>query len=168
MSEDAFRWIVVIGVLLAAMAFILQAAFVYGMYRVAKASEEKLTPLLEAAAPILGTVRRFVDENGPKLSAAIENASETVKTVREQVDRLGEVVKEVGDRARAQIARIDGAVDQTVEQLGNASHTMKSAITRPAREVNGLVNGLRAALSVYAHGRRESVDHATQDEEMFI
>src|SRR5437879_13610852 len=56
MSEDAFRWIVVIGVLLAAMAFILQAAFVYGMYRVAKASEEKLTPLLEDAAHFLGPV----------------------------------------------------------------------------------------------------------------
>src|SRR5207302_10933643 len=109
------------------------------------------------------TVRRFVDENGPKLSAAIENASETVKTVREQVDRLGEVVKEVGDRARAQIARIDGAVDQTVEQLENASHTMKTAITRPAREVNGLVNGLRAALSVYAHGRRERSEEHTSE-----
>ena len=28
--------------------------------------------------------------------------------------------------------------------------------------------GLKTAISVYSHGRRQSVDHATQDEEMFI
>ena len=35
-------------------------------------------------------------------------------------------------------------------------------------EVNGVVSGLRAAFSTLARGNRASVDHATQDEEMFI
>jgi len=37
------------------------------------------------------------------------------------------------------------------------------------REVNGLAAGISAAVSALVHGsRRPSVDHATQDEEMFI
>jgi len=34
--------------------------------------------------------------------------------------------------------------------------------------VDGIMQGIRAAVAVMAQGRRESVDHATQDEEMFI
>src|SRR5207247_8708314 len=85
-----------------------------------------------------------------------------------QVNRLGEVVKEVSDRARAQVARIDGAVDQTVEQVQQASDVVKQAILGPVKQVDGIMHGIRAAISVVAHRRRESVDHAAQDEGMYI
>jgi hypothetical protein len=74
----------------------------------------------------------------------------------------------VSDRARAQVARIDGAVDETVEQVQQASDVVKQAILGPVKQVDGIMHGIRAAISVVAHSRRESVDHATQDEEMFI
>ncbi len=68
----------------------------------------------------------------------------------------------------AQVARIDGAVDQTVDQVQQAGDAVKHAILKPVKQMDGLVHGIRAAISVVAQGRRESVDHATQDEEMFI
>ncbi len=95
-------------------------------------------------------------------------AAEVVKSLHVQVDRMSEVVKDVSDRARAQVARIDGAVDITVDQVQQASETVKQAILAPVRQVDGIMHGIRAAISVVAQGRRESVDHATQDEEMFI
>ena len=168
MSEDVFRWVITIGVFLAAVAFVLQAFAVFAMYRVTKATQDKLLPVAEALAPMLGTVRRFVDENSPKFSQMTTDAAEALKTLHEHVDRLGEVVKEVTDRARAQVARIDGAVDVTIEQVQAASENVKAAILRPVKQVDGIMHGIRAALSVVAHSRRESVDHATQDEEMFI
>jgi methyl-accepting chemotaxis protein len=109
-----------------------------------------------------------VDENTPKFSQMTTDMSAVVKSLHEQVNRLGEVVKEVSDRARAQVARIDGAVDQTVEQVQQASDVVKQAILGPVKQVDGIMHGIRAAISVVAHSRRESVDHATQDEEMFI
>ena len=112
--------------------------------------------------------RRFVDENTPKFSQMTTDMSAVMKSLHEQVNRLGEVVKEVSDRARAQVARIDGAVDQTVEQVQQASDVVKQAILGPVKQVDGIMHGIRAAISVVAHSRRESVDHATQDEEMFI
>ena len=168
MSDDVFRWVIAIGVFLAVIAFIVQAAMVFAMYRVTKATQEKLLPVVEAATPIIGTVRRFVDENTPKFSQMATDLSASVKTLREDVNRLSEVVKDISDRARVQVARIDGAVDETVEQVHQASDVVKQALLKPVKQVDGIMHGIRAALSVVAHSRRESVDHATQDEEMFI
>jgi len=168
MSEDVFRWVITIGVFLAVVAFALQAFVVFAMYRVTKATQDKLLPVAEALTPILATVRRLIDENAPKFSQMTTEATQIVKTLHEHVDRLGEVVKEASDRARAQVARIDGAVDVTIEQVQQASENVKAAILKPVKQVDGIMHGIRAALSVVAHSRRESVDHATQDEEMFI
>jgi|SRR5579864_1802923 len=168
MSEDVFRWVITLGVFLALVAFVVQAVVFFAMYRVTKATQDKLLPLAEALTPLLGTVRRFVEENSPKFSHMTTDAVEMVNTLREHVERLGEVVKEMSDRARAQVARIDGAVDLTVEQVQQASDAVKTAILKPVKQVDGIMHGIRAALSVVAHSRRESVDHATQDEEMFI
>jgi len=168
MSEDFFRWVVAIGVMLAAIAVIVQAALVFAMYRVTKATQDKLVPVVDAALPAIAGLRRLVEENTPKFSQMMTDSAEMTKLLREQVNRLGEVVKDVSDRARAQVARIDGVVDQAVDQLGEASGVVRTAIVGPVKQVDGIMHGIRAALSVYARGRRESVDHATQDEEMFI
>ena len=168
MSEDVFRWVITLGVFLALVAFMVQAVVFFAMYRVTKATQDKLLPVAEALTPLLGTVRRFVDENSPKFSQMTSDATGMLNTLREHVERLGEVVKEMSDRARAQVARIDGAVDLTVEQVQQASDAVKTAILKPVKQVDGIMHGIRAALSVVAHSRRESVDHATQDEEMFI
>jgi len=168
MSDDVFRWVIAIGVFVAVVAFLVQTVVIFAVYRVTKATQDKLMPIVEAVTPILGTVRRFVDGNTPKLSHLTTDMAAVVKSLHEQVNRLGEVVKEVSDRARAQVARIDGAVDQTVEQVQQASEVVKQAILGPVKHVDGIVHGIRAAISVVAHSRRESVDHATQDEEMFI
>lgn len=147
---------------------ILQAALVLAMYRVTKATQEKIVPVIDAALPAVMGLRRFLEENTPKFSRMLSDSAEMTKALREQVNRLGEVVKDVSDRARAQVARIDGVVDQAVDELGAASGVVRNAITGPVKQVDGIMHGIRAAISVYAHGRRESVDHATQDEEMFI
>src|SRR5215813_13540322 len=125
MSDDVFRWVIAIGVFVAVVAFLVQTVVIFAVYRVTKATQDKLMPIVEAVTPILGTVRRFVDENTPKLSHLTTDMAAVVRSLHEQVNRLGDVVKEVSDRARAQVARIDGAVDQTVEQVQQASEVVK-------------------------------------------
>jgi hypothetical protein len=168
MPDDVFRWVIAAGVVLSLLAFVVQTFMVAAMYRVTKGMQEKLLPVIEATGPLVKTVRYFADENFPKFSQMTTEATEVVKSLHVQVDRLGEVVKDATDRARAQVARIDGAVDLTVDQVQNASASVKDAVLRPVRQVDGIMQGIRAAVAVMAQGRRESVDHATQDEEMFI
>lgn len=168
MPDDVFRWVIAISVLLALASFVVQTFVVLAMFRVAKAMQDKITPIMDTAAPLIASTRRLVEENGPKISELATEAAESVKSLHVQVERLSELVKDVSDRARAQVARIDGAVDITVDQVQQASETVRQAIMAPVRQVDGIMHGIRAAISVVAQGRRESVDHATQDEEMFI
>ncbi len=168
MPDDVFRWVIAIGVLLSLVVFVVQTALVLAMFRVTKAMQEKLLPIIDATGPLVKTLRVFADENLPKVSQMTTDAAEIVKSLHAQVDRLSEVVKDVTDRARAQVARIDGAVDLTVDQVQHATASVKDAVLRPVRQVDGIMQGIRAAVGVMAQGRRESVDHATQDEEMFI
>ena len=168
MSEDLFRWIVTLGVLLAAVAVVVQAALVFAMYKVAKASEEKVMPLVDTVTPLVVTVRKLVDDNGPRISQVTIDSVEIAKITREHVVRVGELVKECTDRTRTQMARLDHIMDDAAIKLEGAGDAVRTAVLRPAREVNGVLHGLKAALAVVAAGRRESVDHATQDEEMFI
>ena len=168
MPDDFFRWVIAIGVSLSLAAFITQTVMAAKMLRITRAMQEKMTPIIDATGPLVETARKFADENLPKFSQMTTDATEVVKSLHTQVDRLGEVVKEVSDRTRAQIARIDGAVDLTVDQVQHASESVKHAVLRPVRQVDGIMQGIRAAVAVMAQGRRESVDHATQDEEMFI
>jgi hypothetical protein len=69
---------------------------------------------------------------------------------------------------RAKVARIVGAMDQTLRQMHQAGDVVKQTILTPVKQVGGIMHGVRAALSVLSHSRRESADHATQDEEMFL
>jgi hypothetical protein len=86
-----------------------------------------------------------------------------------QVERVGDLLRDAGDRTHARLEQIDHAVEVTVKQIENVSGTVESAVLRPVREVNGIAAGISAMVSTLVRGRRKnSVDSATQDEEMFI
>ena len=55
-----------------------------------------------------------------------------------------------------------------MEHVEQAGESVKKAVMRPVREVNGLAAGLSAAVATLVKGRKSSVASATQDEEMFI
>jgi hypothetical protein len=78
-------------------------------------------------------------------------------------------LRDANDRTHARLEQIDHAVEVTVKQIENVSGTVKSFVLRPVREVNGIAAGISAMVSTLVRGRRKnSVDSATQDEEMFI
>ena len=45
---------------------------------------------------------------------------------------------------------------------------VKEAVLKPVREASGVLAGIKAAVTTLANGRRPTLDHITQDEEMFI
>jgi hypothetical protein len=92
-----------------------------------------------------------------------------VETARQHADRIGELVDDTSGRAKARIAQIDQTVEHAVQEVEHAGDAVKSVVMRPVKEVNGLVAGVKAALNTYAQGgNRNTPEHVTQDEEMFI
>ena len=88
--------------------------------------------------------------------------------IRRQVEAVGELLHDAGGRVQARLEQIDRSVDSAVEQVELLGGAVKSAATRPARELSGLAAGISAAVGALVHGRKYPVDQTTQDEEMFI
>lgn len=168
MSDDMFRWVITIAVVLSWLMTVVTAAAMLAIYRTSKRMEERARPLFDKAGPILDSARVMLDDARPKIQELIARATEITNTAREQVIRLDALVTETTERAKAQIERIDVVVGDTVNRVHETTVAVQSTILKPVREVNGVVSGLRAAISTLARGSRASVDHATQDEEMFI
>src|SRR5581483_9261852 len=197
MPEDVFRIVITVAVALACLAFVVQAGVVIALYRVANRMQKKISPLVDRtdavvkeaapivakvgpmvdrAGPILDTTRsiltrtqKIVEETHPRITEISTEAVAIAKSARQQVEQIGDLLGEAGAKAKDRLEQIDRSVDSTVEHIEHAGDAMKRAVLRPVREVNGLAHGISAAVSTLVHGsRRSSVDHATQDEEMFI
>lgn len=142
---------------------------------------EKAGPAFEKAGPVLDTiesvanktgalvvsVNHLVDDARPKVAEISDEAVAIVKTGRDQVERIGELLQDAAGRARVRLDQIDHSVDATVKQVEQVGESVKRAVMRPVREVNGVAAGISAAVSSLGK-KKAPVDAATQDEEMFI
>src|SRR5215472_10269452 len=144
---------------------------------------EKIGPLLDQARPvvqkagpavdrftdILATTHKILEDARPRIAEVSTETVAIVKSGREQVEYLGDLLHNVSERARVRLEQIDHTVDNTVEQVEKVGESVKGAVMRPVREMQGVAAGISAAVSaLVGRSRKSSVDHATQDEEMFI
>jgi hypothetical protein len=176
MSDDTFRWVIAGGVAIATLCIFIMAAVSILLYRVFAKVQTKVDGLVTMRVePILETVQRLAEINGPKVSEIASraremaaNAKDISDVAKDQAHRFAEVGRDIADRAKVQVARVDAAVDDTVDQVHHAGDNVKAAVLRPVREAEGVFAGIKAAVSSYGQGRRPSIDHIAQDEEMFI
>lgn len=168
MSDNVFRVIITIGFAASWVTTLVIAVAMLWIYRSSRRMEEKVGLLLDKASPVLDSARSLVDDARPKIQEVIVRAAEITTLARDQMARLDALVTETSDSVRVQIERIDMVVGDAVNRVQETTAAVQGTILKPVREVNGLISGVRAALSTLARGNRASVDHATQDEEMFI
>ncbi len=175
MPEETFRWVITGGVAIATLCILTMAVVSILLYRVVSRVQARVDGVMERAEPIVDTVRQLAGENAPKISLITSRAVEIVTNAKEitdlatdQAHRFAEVGRDISDRAKAQVARVDAVVDDTVEQFHHAGDNVKAAVRKPVREAGAVLAGVRAAVFTLANGRRPTVDHVTQDEEMFI
>jgi hypothetical protein len=175
MPEDTFRWAITGGVAIATLCIFTMTIVAILIYRVASKLQARIVELSDQVNPLIATVRLLASENAPKITTITSNAvtiSENAKDVSEvakdQAHRFAEVGRDIADRTKAQIARVDAVVDDTVEQVHQAGAAVKTAVNKPVREAGAVIAGVKAAVSALVEGRRPTVDHLTQDEEMFI
>jgi methyl-accepting chemotaxis protein len=175
MPEETFRWAVTGGVAIATLCILTMAVVAVLLYRVVSRVQARVNELTARVEPIIDTVRRTAAENAPKITAVTNNvveisanAKDISGVAKDQAYRFAEVGRDIADRTKAQIARVDAVVDDTVEQVHQAGDNVKSAVMKPVREASAVLAGVKAAVTILVDGRRPTIDHLTQDEEMFI
>ena len=175
MPEETFRWVITGGVAIATLCILAMAVVMVLLYKMMLRVRERMESVADKAEPIIDTVRQIANDSAPKISTittrAVEistNAKEISDLANEQAHRFAEVGRDIADRTKAQIARVDAVMDETVEQVHHAGDNVKAAVLKPVREAGAVIAGVRAAFFTLAGGRRPTVDHVTQDEEVFI
>ncbi len=175
MPDDTFRWVIAAAVAIAALSMMTMAVVTVVLFRVVSRLQQRMDSMADRTEPVFDSVRFLINENAPKFGEVMTavqetsaNAREVSVIARDQANRFAEVGRDITDRAKVQVARVDAAVDQTVEQVQNLGDNMKAAVSRPINEVSGVLAGIRAGVAAFAQGQRPNVARATQDEEMFI
>jgi methyl-accepting chemotaxis protein len=187
----AFIAITAIGVLLQAVAML---GILFAL-RGALNQVKELHVLTELhVVPAMATAKRLIDEVGPKVKVAAENTvtlsqkaveiSERVSeiserasaasehlvavsaTVREQSEHVSETLGELLKKTEAQAERVDEMLTGTLDTIGHATAAWQRAVSGPWRQVNAVVNGLRAGFAVF-RGREREV-HAAADGDHFV
>ena len=175
MPEETFRWVISGAVGIATLCVFVIAGVAVGLYRIAVKIQSNIGSFTGRMVPLIDSARAMANENGPKMSGIatrareiVENAKEVSDVAREQAHHFAEVGRDIADRTKAQVARVDSVLDETLVKAQVAGTGVKEAMMIPVREASGVMAGLRAAVSTYAAGQRTGIDHITQDEEMFI
>jgi methyl-accepting chemotaxis protein len=189
MTDETFRWVVAAAVAIATLSMVVMAAVIVLLFRAVSELQGRVDSFADRAEPVVDSARFLIAENAPKFGDIVSSAQTTAANARDisaiakdQAQRFSEVGREfavvgrdfadvgrdIAERAKTRVARIDAAVDDTVEQAQQLGDNVKSAIVKPIHEFSGVLAGIRAGVSAYAQGQRPSVARATQDEEMFI
>lgn len=163
-------WVYILFTALVAVAVLIQAGVLLGMFivmRLAVKRMEKLATMAEAhAIPVLTTAKELLDSVAPKLKVAAENVASASETLKTQAHHANETLDGVLRKTEAQAERVDEMITGTLNAVADATAAVQRAVNAPVRQVHAMLNGLRAGLDVLRNRNREA--HAAADGDHFV
>jgi hypothetical protein len=161
--------LLVIFIAIAAISILLQAGFTVAMAIGALKARKKIMALVDDvrlhAMPVIMSSREVLQDVTPKIKTITENLTATSTTLRAKAEQIGSVVGDVTSKAHVQATRVDGMVKSTLDHLTLAVQALEHGVAVPVRQVNGILNGLRAGVDVM---RRKTPDHREAEEDLFV
>jgi hypothetical protein len=165
--DKSSQTLLVVFIAIAAISILMQAGFTVAMFLASRKAQKKITALVDDvrlhALPVIMSSRELIQDVTPKLKLITENLTATTATLRAKTDQVGGLVNNVTERAQFQASRVDGMVKGTLDQLTNAVHAIEQGVAVPVRQVNGILNGLRAGMDVMM--KKTPAHHLDPEEE---
>jgi hypothetical protein len=166
--NDTLLLLITIFVALAALAMLIQACMLVGIFVVVRRLQQKILPMVPEIQSVIGVTRRAIERSEKQIERIGATSAAILDSTKEQLAKIDELLTEFNQRARVQMDRAELVLDDSMNRLQQTVKIMQSGVVRPVREVYGVVAGLRATLAHLGRSRRPTVDHVTSDEEMFI
>lgn len=168
MDQQTLLYVMAGFVIVAALALIVQAGLLFGIYRSTRAAQEKVTALMPKVESLLDISQRAIEQSKQQIVEITTKANEVLDSAKVQVARVEEVLIDASARAKVQLDRAEMVLDDTMSRAHETVAAFQGGIMRPLRELNGVAAALRTAFQTLVRGTRPSVAQATQDDEMFI
>ncbi len=167
MDQQTLLTIMAAFVIISAIALIIQAGFLFGIYKGLKTLEEKTTPLIPKVDALVEASRSAVTESRAQIHDISLKTGDILDVTRKQLARVDEVLEDATVRARVQMDRVEMVLDDALNRTQETVAAVHSGIMKPLREIQGVQAGIRAAVNFLTRGRHNG-PAATADEEMFI
>ena len=143
-----------------AVAVLIQAFVLLGMFIVLRRILAKVQPIIEQVEPhippIVSTTRHLVEESAPKVKVAVDDLVEVAHRLHRDVDHLSAAMDEILKKANAQANRVDEIVSAGIDSAAHATQAVQSAFSVPVRQASALFAGLKAGFDVLRSGRNHS------------
>jgi len=168
MDDHTLLILLTVFVFLAAIAMLIQAGTLLGLFIVARKMQEKVSALTGPVTGIIDTSKKTLQTVEGHIDRIGKSSNAILDTTKQQLLKVDELITDASTRAKVQMERAEMVLDDTMGRVQNTVSFVQSGVVRPVREVQGIVTGIRTALTHLGRGGRPTVDHATADEEMFI
>ena len=168
MSPNALLYIMTAFVIISAIALLIQAGMLAGMYKTVKQLQQTINPLVPKVDSLVETTKTTVEQSRGQITEVTTRANEILDSTKRQLAIVEDVVTDAAARAKVQIERVELVLDDTLSRAHETVAELHNGILRPLRELSGVAAGIRAAVQFMGRGNRPTPDRATSDEEMFI
>lgn len=163
--NDTHLTMIFVGIIAACFLFIALIVLVLAIaaFRMAKKAAAFVEQTTLKAAPTISSANLLFQELEPHVRKITTNVSSITDTVKGKVDQFDATLTDVNDRTKAQVARVDGLVNDALTNTADIAGSIQRGIRMPIREVSGVFAGLRAFFDVlYGRDKASSVADATR------
>jgi len=167
MDQQTLLTVMTAFVIIAAVALIIQAAMLAGIYKASRGMQENVQRLMPKIEGVLETSRQTIEDSRKQIADITSKTSEILETTRKQVHRIDEFLDDAAARARVQMDRAEMVLDDAMVRTQRTVAVVEGGILKPIVQIQGVAAGIKTALTFLMRGRPNPED-AHSDEEMFI
>jgi len=167
MDQQTLLTVMTAFVIIAAVALIIQAAMLAGIYKASRGMQENVQRLMPKIEGVLETSRKTIEDSRKQIADITSKTGEILDTTRQQVHRIDEFLNDATARARVQMDRAEMVLDDAMVRTQRTVAVVEGGILKPIVQIQGVAAGIKTALTFLMRGRPNPED-AHSDEEMFI
>jgi ElaB/YqjD/DUF883 family membrane-anchored ribosome-binding protein len=167
MDQQTLLTVMTAFVIIAAIALIIQAAMLVGIYKSSRALQQNVQRLMPQIERVLEISRQTIEDGRKQIAEITAKTSEILETTRKQVHRIDAFMDDASVRARVQFDRAEMVLDDAMGRTQRTLAMVERGILKPIVQVQGVAAGLKSAITVLLRGR-PNPEEAHSDEEMFI
>lgn len=168
MDQQTLLTLLTIFVIVAAVALVIQAGMLIGLFIVARSLQTKITEILPDVQNLIGISKRTLQSVEKHVDKIGSTSGAILDVTKQQLAKVDELLSDATTRAKVQMERAEMVLDDAMTRTQQTVSLVQRGVVRPVREVYGVFAGIRTTLSYLGRSGRPTVDHATSDEEMFI
>jgi F0F1-type ATP synthase membrane subunit b/b' len=151
----------------AAIALVIQASLMFGMYKATLSLTERVATMLPKVEALMDTSRVTLEESRATIAEIRQKSNLILDTGHKQIKTLESILSDAAERTSKQMAYAEAVVQDALSRVEDTVGMVHKGVLKPLRGITGIAAGVGAAVQ-YLLRRSPNPERATLDEEMFI